>query len=136
MCSGGCLGIPVCLKLGSETGKLPRPQSTVGLGKLDKHFEAGGLVGEGGREMALLHRLVGWKAVAQGKAGDVRRETSCSSFELKKKKKTLHLRTCMEVQWLRIHPRAHELGAWLGKEYPAGSNSATMYRATSPGYNC
>lgn len=38
---------------------------------------------EGGREMALLHRLVGWKAVAQEKAGDVRRETSCSSFRLK-----------------------------------------------------
>ena len=40
-------------------------------------------MGEGGREMALLHRLVGWKAVAQEKAGDVRRETSCPSFRLK-----------------------------------------------------
>ena len=38
----------------------------------------------------------------------------------------------MEVQWLRIHPRAHELSAWLGKSTPAAKQLSLCSAVTSP----
>ena len=85
---------------------------------------------EGGREMALLHRLVGWKAVAQEKAGDVKRETSCSSFRLKKYiyiYKKLHLGTSMEVQWLRIPPQGTGVECLAWEEHPCCGATQPVY---------
>ena len=44
----------------------------------------------------------------------------------------LHLGTSMEVQWLRIHPRAQELSAWPGKSTPAAEQLSRCTAATSP----